>query len=79
MENVMTDPEAPHGAKVQAAIAVLERSGIHHDIEANRIAPSRAPLNEMSLGQLQEFAAAGVARLAELKALRATQTIDAPR
>ena len=70
LEHVMTDPTAPHGAKVQAAIAVLERSGIHHDVQAKRIEREGTPLNQMSLDPLQIFAAAGAARIEELKRLR---------
>ena len=71
LEGVMADPEAPHGAKVQAAIAVLERSGIHHNIEANKISASHAPINQASIEKLQEFAREGMARIEELKAKRA--------
>ncbi len=55
LENVMLDENAPYAAKVSAAIAVLERSGIHHNIEVKEIEKSHKAVYEMSKDELIAF------------------------
>ena len=50
---VIDDPEAPHGAKVQASIAVLERSGLHFNAIQQDPLISKS-LSEMSLEELNQ-------------------------
>lgn len=53
LHEVMTDKTAPAGARVTAAVATLERSGLHHDIEAKNIAEVNKSLNAMSREELE--------------------------
>ena len=50
---VIDDPEAPHGAKVQASIAVLERSGLHFNTIPQDPLINKS-LSEMSLDELDQ-------------------------
>jgi phage terminase small subunit len=52
LEKVIDDETAPHGARVQASIALLERSGVHHDIETENIRRSEKPITQMSIEEL---------------------------
>ena len=54
LEAVIDDPEAPHGAKVQASIAVLERSGLHFNTIQQDPLISKS-LGEMSLDELNQL------------------------
>lgn len=68
LESVIDDVTAPHGARVQASIALLERAGIntatHKEIE--RL--NNKPFQEMSLDDLNAFIAQGQAKLQQLEA-----------
>jgi len=55
LNEVMLDKTAPAGARVSAAIAVLERSGIHHDIKAVRIDEQQKLVSEMTREELEVF------------------------
>ncbi|MDD2934309.1 MAG: terminase small subunit [Methylotenera sp.] len=52
LEQVIDDETAPHGARVQASIAILERSGIHHNIERENIRLMEKGVNEMTSEEL---------------------------
>jgi len=52
LEKVIDDENAPHGAKVQASIAILERSGVHHNIERENVRLMEKTVNEMSYDEL---------------------------
>lgn len=54
LESVMIDPEAPAGAKVQAAVAVLERGGFSARNPANLNQPPK-DVHDMSNAELAEF------------------------
>lgn len=55
LERVIDDETAPHGARVQASIAILERSGMHHNIEADNLRKIQKSVNEMSESELLEI------------------------
>jgi len=52
LEQVIDDESAPHGARVQASIAILERSGLHHNIERENIRLMEKGVNEMTSEEL---------------------------
>ena len=62
---VIDDPEAPHGAKVQASIAVLERSGLHFNTVQQDLLINK-PLSEMSLQELDLVVKNSKAKLSDL-------------
>jgi phage terminase small subunit len=55
LAEVMTDQNAPAGARVSAAVAVLERAGLHHDVEAKQMAEVNKSVNEMTRDELESF------------------------
>lgn len=54
LEGVMSDPEAPAGARVQAAVAVLERGGFSARNPVNLNQPPK-DIHDMSNAELAEF------------------------
>jgi hypothetical protein len=70
LDEIMSDPLQPAGARVTAAIALAERAGLHYSIEERRLSNVGIPITQMSREQLIEFAAAGAARIVELKKMR---------
>ena len=66
LEQIIDDKTAPHGAKVQASIAILERSGLHHNVQAQKIKDADKPLHEMTIEELDEIINSYPVRLAEL-------------
>lgn len=55
LESIIDDESAPHGARVQASIAILERSGVHHNIQADNIRRTEKSVNEMSYDELTQI------------------------
>lgn len=55
LESVIDDENAPSSAKVQASIAILERAGIHHDIEASKLSEANKMISELSREELEGF------------------------
>lgn len=55
LESIIDDVNAPSSAKVQASIAILERAGIHHDTQANRLSEAHKLISEMTREELMRF------------------------
>lgn len=55
LNEVMLDKSSPAGARVSAAVAILERSGLSHDVEAKQLTEVNKSLNEMSRSELEAF------------------------
>ena len=51
---------------MQASIAILERSGVHHDKEAQNIKNANKPQHQMSIDELNEIINSYPLKLAEL-------------
>lgn len=55
LAEIMTDQNAPAGARVSAAVTVLERAGLHHDVGAKQLAEVNKSVNEMTREELESF------------------------
>lgn len=55
LSEIMQDKAANASARVSAAVAVLERSGLHHDVEAKQLTEVNKSLSEMGRSELEAF------------------------
>jgi phage terminase small subunit len=55
LSEVMLDKTAPAGARVSAAIAVLDRAEIHNKVEAARLSEQQKLVSEMNRSELEAF------------------------
>ena len=76
LEQIIDDETAPHGARVQASIAILERSGLTHEVEAKRLESSTKPVHEMNRSELESFIAATKLVIAKYEDEQTTKVVE---